>query len=33
MREHMYNLILIAITPKGAYGGRRREGGGGLRKT
>jgi hypothetical protein len=33
MREHMYNFILIAITPKGAYGGRRREGGGGLRKT
>ena len=29
----MYNFILIAITPKGAYGGRRREGGGGLRKT
>jgi hypothetical protein len=33
MREHMYNLILIAITPKAANGGRRREAGGGLRKT
>jgi hypothetical protein len=32
MREHMYNLILIAITPKAANGGRR-EAGGGLRKT
>jgi len=33
MREHMYNFILIAITPKPANGGRRREAGGGLRKT
>jgi hypothetical protein len=32
MREHMYNFILIAITPKAANGGRRREAGG-LRKT
>jgi hypothetical protein len=29
----MYNFILIAITPKAANGGRRREAGGGLRKT
>ena len=29
----MYNLILIPITPKAANGGRRREAGGGLRKT
>ena len=28
----MYNFILIAITPKAANGGRRREAGGGLRK-
>jgi hypothetical protein len=33
MREHMYNFILIAIIPKAANGGRRREAGGGLRKT
>jgi hypothetical protein len=29
----MHNLILIAIIPKAADGGRRREVGGGLRKT
>ena len=29
----MYNFILIAITPKAENGGRRREAGGGLRKT
>jgi hypothetical protein len=29
MREHMYNFILIAITPKAANGGRRREARGG----
>ena len=29
----MYNFILIAIRPKAANGGRRREVGGGLRKT
>ena len=29
----MYNFILIAITPKVANGGRRREAGGGPRKT
>jgi hypothetical protein len=33
MREHMYNFILIAITPKAANGRRRREAGGGLRRT